>query len=60
MGLRYGEFNWEVVQTDFTLIEGDDEEVKVPSLFLEFDDDREENQLLQIISKQVRASSSVL
>ena len=60
MGLRYGEFNWEVVHTDFTLIEGDDEEVKVPSLFLEFDDDREENQLLQIISKQVRASSSVL
>ena len=57
IGLYYGDFNWEVVSTDFTIIEGD-EETKVPSLFIEFGEN-DENQLLQIISKQVESELAI-
>lgn len=49
IGLLYDEFNWEITEP-----EPESEEVILPSLFLEFEDEKTKtNNLLQIVSRQV-------
>ena len=54
IGLRYNEFNWEVTDID---PEAAEDEIVLPSLFLEFEDEKtKSNNLLQIVSKQVQTA----
>ncbi|XP_039259047.2 putative FERM domain-containing protein FRMD8P1 isoform X1 [Styela clava] len=61
LGLTYGEFNWEVAtkQPDEDDENAGDDRESIPSLFIEFDEDKT-TKLLQIISKQASMMNSMI